>query len=271
MKKILICCMAFIVLALPGCGNRETSEQPAPAEPAIEQTPAPEQTTPPTPEETAAPEPVETEEPVETYSIDFAGLELKYPVKWKDAVTVSVSGNKAAFSCDDTPLFDLLANSDEGYVLGTVCGEEYTLLSIVSYEIADTENTDLLVMQEDENIILQNLMVDYEFAVGEKLEKEDTSTIDIETSVVTLKYPAKWKEAVSVKVSEEKVSFVNYKTPLFDLVFSEGDGYLLGTYNGTPISIVDYPVKTDEQAAMQEDVNVILQHLMEDPNFIINA
>ena len=46
--------------------------------------------------------------------------------------------------------------------------------------------------------------------------------------------------------------------------------HLLGTYKDTPIYIVDYPVETDEQAAMQEDVNVILQYLMEDPKFTIN-
>ena len=271
MKKILVLCLALALFALYGCGNREVTEQTPPAEPAVEQTPAPEQTAPPAPAETTAPELAETEEPVETYSIDFAGLELKYPVKWKDAVTVDISEDKAAFACDDTQLFDLLANSDEGYVLGTVCGEEYTVLSIFDYNISDAENEDLLLMQEDMNVILQNLMADYEFVLGEAIEQEDTSTIDIETSVVTLKYPAKWKDAVSVKVSEEKVSFVNNKTPLFDLVFSEGDGFLLGIYNGTPIFVVDYPVKTDEQAAMQEDVNVILQYLMEDPNFDINA
>lgn len=262
MKKNLIVCLTVAMLLLAGCGNTQTAEQPAPAEPtAAAETPAP------TPEEAPAP----TEEPIETYVIDFAGLQLKYPEQWKDKVTVTVSDNKAAFACGDIALFDLLADSDEGYVLGTVCEDEYTVLSIVSYDIADTENTDVFAMQEDLNVILQNLMNDYEFVVGEAVEKEDTSTFDIETSVVTMKYPAKWQGVVTVDVSEEKVSFSNNWTPLFDLVFSECDGFLLGTYNNTPIYIVDYPVNSDEQAAMQEDVNVILQYLMEDPNFIINA
>ena len=273
MKKILILCLTLAILVLSGCGNTQAAEQPIPVEPTPQQAPAEPTAAPetPAPEETPAPVPVETEEPIETYAIDFAGLQLKYPEKWKDKVTVTVSDNKAAFVCGDVPLFDLLANSDEGYVLGTVCADEYTVLSVVSYDIADTENADLFAMQEDMNVILQNLMTDYEFVVGEAVEKIDDSTVDIETSVTTLKYPARWKDTVTANVTENGVSFVNYGTSLFDLVFTECDGFLLGTYNDTPIYIVDYPVYSDEQAAMQEDVNVILQHLMEDPNFIINA
>ena len=46
------------------------------------------------------------------------------------------------------------------------------------------------------------------------------------------------------------------------------EGYHAGEYNGTPVYIVDYKTKTDEQAVMQEDINVILQHLSEDPAFV---
>ncbi|MBR6051869.1 MAG: hypothetical protein IKP68_11815, partial [Clostridia bacterium] len=83
----------------------------------------------------------------------------------------------------------------------------------------------------------------------------------------TMKYPAKWKDKVTVTVTSDRVAFVNNGTPLFDLVFSDEEGYLLGTYSGTPISIVDYHVTTDEQVAMQKDVNVILGFLFNDPNF----
>ena len=110
-------------------------------------------------------------------------------------------------------------------------------------------------------------MNDYDFVAGERIEYEDNSTFDIVTPVVTMKYPAKWKDKVTVTVTSDRVSFVNDGTPIFDLVFSDEEGYLLGTYSGTPISIVDYPVTTDEQAAMQEDVNVILGFLFNDPNF----
>ena len=85
-----------------------------------------------------------------------------------------------------------------------------------------------------------------------------------------MKYPAKWQDKVEISVSDEGVKFSASGVPLFDLVFAEGDGFLLGTYNGTPIYIVDYPVETEEMLAMQEDVNVILQYLIEDSNFKIN-
>lgn len=264
MKKTFILCMSLIILVLSGCGNTVSASQPASSVP-VSQTPAVEPTTEPTYA------PVPTEEPVETYIIDFAGLQLKYPVKWRESVSVTVTDNKASFACGEVPLFDLLANSDEGYVLGTVCGEEYTVLSIQSYDIENTDNVDLYAMEEDVNVIIDNLIKDYDFVVGVAVDNEDSSIFDIETSVVTMKYPAKWQGIVTVDVSEEKVSFSNNGTPLFDLVFSECDGFLLGAYSGTPIYIVDYPVTTDEQAAMQEDVNVILQYLMEDSNFVINA
>lgn len=133
------------------------------------------------------------------------------------------------------------------------------------------EGGDLAEMQEDINVIFQHLVSDYDFEAGVALEKEDDSVFEIETSVTTLYYPTKWKDRVTVDVEDTKVSFSCDGTPLFDLVFTESDdGYLLGTYSGTPINIVDYMVYDDTLAAMQEDVNVILQHLMEDENFVIH-
>ena len=124
--------------------------------------------------------------------------------------------------------------------------------------------------QEAVNTIMTHLASDYTFKINELVEDGDTSTFDIETSVVTMKYPNKWKDKVQVKVSDEGVKFSNDGTPLFDLNFIECDGYLLGTYKNTPIYVVDYTVKTDEQIAMQQDINVILQNLMSDSNFVIN-
>lgn len=203
-----------------------------------------------------------------TFSILVCGLTLKYPLKWQDKVSVTTSENRVCFAYGDTKLFDLTFNTDEGDILGTVEGEEYTVIRMVSYSF-ETENQELYAMQEDVNVILQNLMNDYTFVVGEALEKEDNSTFGIKTSVVTMKYPTKWQEKVQIEVTDNGVKFSNNGTPLFDLMFVECNGYLLGTYNGTPIYIVDYKVENDEQAIMQEDVNVILQHLMEDKNFVI--
>ena len=207
----------------------------------------------------------ESDEP--TYTISAGGLELKYPEKWKDKVVVEVEDDRACFSCGETKLFDLLFNTDEGYVLGTVKGEKYTVIRVMDYTF---ENEELCAMQEDVNIILHHLAEDYDFEVGVAMEEEDTTTIDINTSLVTMKYPAKWQDKVQIDVSDNGVKFSAEGTPLFELIFAECDGYLLGTYKETPIYIVDYDVETDEQAAMQADVNVIFQHLMEDSNFVIN-
>lgn len=222
--------------------------------------------------ETSKPEQTqELKEEIEsTYIVSAGGLELKYPEKWRNKVTVAVGDNRVCFSCGDAKLFDLVFNREEGSVFGTVRGEEYTVIYAVDYPI-EKDNDDLCRMQSDINVILDNLIADYDFVPGAALEKEDSSTIDIETSVVTLEYPAKWKGKVQIDISEDLVSFSNDGTPLFDLVFSECEGYLLGTYKDTPIYFVEFPVNDDEQTAMIDDVNVIFEHLSDDPNFVINT
>ena len=205
-----------------------------------------------------------------TFDIVTPDVTMKYPTKWKDKVTVSVGNDGVSFSNGSTFLFSILFDSNEGNILGTVLLENKSVVLTVKSGDFDKSSPDYeqnCACQEDINVILQNLMKDYEFVAGEKIEYEDNSTFDIVTPVVTMKYPTKWKDKVTVTVTNDKVSFVNNGTPLFDLVFSDDEGYLLGTYSGTPISIIDYPVTTDEQAAMQEDVNVILSFLFDDPNF----
>ena len=208
----------------------------------------------------------QAEEPV--YVIEAGGLELKYPEKWKDQVSVVVSDDRAAFSCGDVQLFDIVFNSSEGKVLGTIRGEKNTVVSVVDYTLEQADEN-LMEMAMDVNVILQNLDRDYDFAIGEAVPEDTTATYEIETPVVTLMYPEKWKDKVTVDVAGDRVSFVSGETKLFDLVFAECDGYLLGTYSGTPIYIVDYPVTTDEEASMKQDVNVILQNLQQDSNFKI--
>lgn len=202
------------------------------------------------------------------FPITFAGLTLKYPTKWQDRVSISETEDKGLdFSADGTSLFTLYADG-EHIILGTVKGDEYTVISVDFNDDITRENDEFAAMQEDINVILQHLIADYDFEPGVALEEEDNSTFDIETPVVTMKYPAKWQERVTIDVRDDGVYFSCDGTPLFDLIFSERDnGYLLGTYNGTPIYIVDYPIEDDELAVMQEDVNVILQHLMEDEAF----
>ena len=208
-------------------------------------------------------------EEIETFSFSVCGLELKYPMKWKDTVLVSVAGDRACFTYGEISLFDLTFNSDEGNVLGTVKSERgNTVVRIVNYPI-ETENENLYLMKEDINVTLQYLNEDYDFVPNEVIMAEDDSVFDIITPIATLKYPNKWKDTVDVEVLDYQVSFSNNGTPLFDIVYTECDGYLFGRYNNYPVYIVDYLVNTEEQEKMKEDVNVILDNLMKDGNFVV--
>lgn len=117
-----------------------------------------------------------------------------------------------------------------------------------------------------------------ESVLPEESVRQGEETFDIPTSLVTLKYPAKWQGLVTVEATDAEVKFSYAGHPVFDLLFREGEEYLLGTYRGTPISILSYNVERDalsEQeynnfCAMSADVNVILRHLSEDPDFVIN-
>lgn len=204
-----------------------------------------------------------------TFVIEAAGLKLRYPSRWQELVSIDVDTDTAAFRFGDEKLFTLYFNRPEqGNVLGTVCGDENIVITIADYEVSDAQ---AVSMQEDVNVILQHLMEDYDFAAGEAVVKESGDVFAIETPVTTLYYPAKWQDAVTVAVSDTKVSFTYGDERLFDLVFAETEnGYLLGTYDGTPIYVVDYEASSDEAVAMQEDVNVILQYLIEDDHFLLN-
>lgn len=208
-----------------------------------------------------------TEQGKTVYVIQAGELALKYPEKWKDKVAVSVSDERVAFSCGETKLFDLVFNSDEGVVLGTVRGDKNIIISYVDYPLAQ-DDQELLEMKMDLNVVLWNLAADYDFVPDEAIRDKDSETFEIKTSVVTLNYPSRWKEKVTVAVTDQGVSFSSGDTKLFDLVFKECDGFRLGSYNGTPIYIIDYPVRTEEEMHMQQDVNVILQFLYEDSNFV---
>lgn len=207
---------------------------------------------------------------VPVYTIKVNDIELKYPERWKDKVQVKVTESGASFAAGEVKLFDFLFNSTEGHVLGTIIGDKAnTVVSVKDYPL-EKETEELIEMQQDLNVIYRHLTKDYEFVMNEVVGKDDDATFDIETSVVTLKYPAKWKDKVQVKTYDKVVSFSAGDTKLFDLRFEKCDGFLLGTYKDTPIYIIDYPIDGDELMAMQADVNVILEHLQEDENFTLN-
>ena len=201
--------------------------------------------------------------------------ELCVPKSFENNVTNKVTNQNpytVTFTTvkDKTPLFDIIFNGKGSVLMGTIVTEDgNTVLRMnVSTLKKDSPNySENLKYQQGVNTITNHLQEDYDFRVNEEITTEDSATFDIETSLTTLKYPAKWKDKVTVKAEKDKVTFSQGDTPLFELDFKESDGFMLGTYKNTPIYIVEKPVKTDEQKAMQQDVNVIIDNLRKDENF----
>ncbi len=210
--------------------------------------------------------------------------DLKYPIRWADTVKAEIDESSAytvKFAMNDgTPIFDLIFDGQTGFVLGTLVGDDAnTVIHFVDYPMDENDSryNEFCTMAEDVNVIIENLIRDYSFVPGEEIIKEDQTTFEIKTSVAVLQYPAKWQDKVNIDLSDTSVKFSCGEYKLFDLYFDSEEGSLLGTYKGKTIRIVSYDIDPsvissemfDQLCAMQEDVNVILQHLMEDTEFII--
>ena len=228
-------------------------------------------------ETTKEPEFVKLVEDKDTFLIDLDFVKLRYPNNLKDSVTITGAEKHAStdkfslsFSAGDTKLFELYFNDEQESLLGTLPLENNPVIIYVKTFPLGTESIDLLEKQESLNVIIQGLISDYGFLPGEIEQEEDNTVYEIKTAVVSLFYPNKWKDRVTVTEKDKTVSFTDGTKPLFDLRFEECDGYLLGTYDGTPIYMVEYPVENEDQMAMQQDVNVIINHLREDKKFQMN-
>lgn len=218
---------------------------------------------------------------IDTFGTEVCGYTIKYPVKWREKVKIDVSDNGARFTSGDAELFYLHFGGETGNLLGTLKdGDKSTVLRVESFTIDESnENYDeLCAMCEDINVILVNLEKDYDFVIGEDTTgaaDDKVATYKIKTKTVATNIPIvynkKWEDKVTITEGDECLNFTCGEDKLFDLYFKKvSDGYLLGKYDGTPIYIVDYEVNNDEEAAMQEDVNVILQNLMKDKKFKVN-
>lgn len=213
-----------------------------------------------------------------TVTVSTPYVDLRVPESFDAAVSHEERGNdpyvltfKSNASALELFSFQFGGNGDN--LLGTLIGENGNKVIYLDIPELDAESEhyeDDLVYQSQMNVIIEHMAEDYDIVFNEIVEPEDTAVFDIETSVVTLKYPEKWKDQVQVDVQEDGVRFSSNGTPLFDLMFKESDGFLLGTYKQTPIYMVEYPVETQEQAALQGSVNAILEYLMQDPDFVIN-
>lgn len=217
----------------------------------------------------------ERDEKITTISTPYADIcvpeyfngNVTHKVKSENPYTLTFKAN------DGTELFTLIFNGTGDVLMGTLVSKSENTVIYMNVPTINKENEKYETYcgyQSAVNTIANHLEKDYDFRINEAVVEENTATADIEGAPIPMKYPEKWKNAVQTEVEKDRIKFSNNGVPLFDLVFTRCDGYLLGTYKDTPIYIIDYDVSTDEQLAMQEDVNVILQGLMDDPNFKIN-
>ncbi len=261
MKKILVLVLAIIFVAgLCACSNGESSDNSA------------------TPDE-ASQSGTDGADDITYTKVSTPYADLKIRESVAESVETKVDSEKPykiTFKTkeDGTELLSIIFNGKEGDILGTIIGEkENTVVNMQVYDL-DKDNIrydKFSSYQIIANDIIKGLTNDYEFVSGTAVAREDNSTFDIKTSLVTLKYPAKWKDKVNVEVTDDTVKFTNDGTPLFDLYFKEADGFPIGTYKNTMIYVKDYDVKTDEQAKMLQDINVIINNLSKDPDFKITG
>ena len=241
MKKwpCLVLCALLTVALLTACGGGETKE----------------------------PETGEKEETVFVTETPYG--DVVFPQKWEDTVKIAAEEEPYTlhFSAGDAGLFDLIFVEDQ----------DGTKVEVFTYDLdKQLENyDDCCQMQEDVNVTLSHLTLPYEYS-GTKTE--DEPTFEIATDLVTLCYPERWKDQVTVETAEDGVKFSCGDTPVFDVMFGGEEGFLLGTFRDTEIRAVVYDVEPgdvseseyDAICQMHEDINVILEHLMENANFQVN-
>ena len=222
--------------------------------------------------------PDEATEPVNYVSIETPYAVLEVTEDFDKAVKSSVKQEDPYILDfitveDETTVFSLHFNDEAKSLLGTLELDDQNVVlyaDIPEFEKKGTNYQKNVGYQLQIGVIVDRLMQNYTFVPDEKTEYVDKGVFAIETELTTLYYPKKWEEKVTVTQNGNIVSFSAGKTKLFDLCFEEADGVLLGTYNGTPVYMVEYKAENDEQAAMIQDVNVIITHLNEDKNFSMN-
>lgn len=103
--------------------------------------------------------------------------------------------------------------------------------------------------------------------------------IEIPCEYGVLKYPAKWKELLSVEYGNDKQQDIitlfycddAQKAELAHITFGETNGFLVGTINDINVSVTLCDIEGDEWSesdilnycAMLEDINELISHLNE--------
>lgn len=265
MKKIFIVLLALVlVLSFAACGEDDTKK----SDPKDGTTLA------------------QTVEEGDLLVVSTPYADLKLPASYEGKVTNKVTSEDpytVTFSTveGDTELFSIIFNGEGDVLMGTLIGEKENTVIYISYADLDPEDQNYeanVLYQEDADTIVNHLKTDYDFMINQIVLYEDDETFDIQTNVTTLKYPAQWKDKVTVDVSDDAVRFSYGDNKLFDLSFVETeDGFLIGKYQDTPIYLVNYELTQGDMTEleftelnlMQEDNSVILTHLVEDPNFVL--
>lgn len=217
----------------------------------------------------------------EVYYISTPYVNLEYPKKWEGIAKIENKEKDntliVSFSAYNLPVFDLVFNGNGGTYLGYFIkdGKNITL-SAEFYEIKkeNEKYQDLAGMQEDVNVIISGLKSEVNFS-DSKPQTVTDEVFEIKSDFAKLYYPTKWKSLCDVKPEGNTVSFSAYVTKLFDLVYDGNTGTKLGEYNGKPLMLVSSDIDksklSDEEykncVAMQEDINVLISKLEEDPKF----
>lgn len=203
--------------------------------------------------------------------------EVKSSVTSDDPYTVTFS------SSEGTELFSFVFNGEGDSLIGTIVGKEdntVIYLNTAEFNKKDENYEANIQLQDLSGEIITQLKKDYDLILNVAEEREDDTTFDIKTDVVTLKYPARWKDKVTVTVTEDAAAFSFGDTKLFDVAFVKSDGaFLIGEYQDTPVYLMFYELEkgklSEEQFAevnmMQEDHSVILDHLKEESDFVFSS
>ena len=222
----------------------------------------------------------------ETTVVSTPYAELKVPEVFQGVVANEVTNTEPytvtfKASADDTELFSVIFGGKGDILLGTLLGEEENTVVYTNIPELDSENehyTEYRIYQDGINTILNNLEADYNFAVNLIVEPEDNETFTIKAGGMALYYPARWQDTIETAVTDNGVSFSGNGVKLFDLSFTESENAIFfGTYQQTPIYIVSYEIDETQYTEaeygtlrmMQEDIDVILDRLMSDPNFTL--
>ncbi|MBQ9415068.1 MAG: hypothetical protein IJU16_08100 [Clostridia bacterium] len=197
---------------------------------------------------------------------------VEHTVTSEDPYTLKFTAN------DGAELFSILFGQETPNLLGTLVLEDRCVVMYADFAPLNSGDARYFEYGEYQNGIttmMEHLVAEYEFVVNEAVTYEERATFTLDDSVAPLQYPLKWKDQVQVEKKDDTVIVSASGQNLFGVCYVDCDGYLLGSYKGTPVYMLSYTIdKTaytaevyDTLQEMQNDVNVLISCLTEDPDF----